>query len=103
MLWYWIPLFIMSCLTAWMSFLSNQIGGGKWFWMVWAIGLIPWWALLSKISNRLLVDSLIYDVVLTISYTGTLLILGASKNFNFIQWLGFFLTLSGIFLMKSKI
>lgn len=99
---WWIPLFFFYSFQAYASYLNNT-KGGNWFWFAVIFSAIPVWPLISRVSKGLLVDGLLYDVVLFFSYAGTLLLLGAGKEFTFWQWIGFFLVTIGFILLKVKI
>lgn len=85
-----------------MSKISN-VKGGNWFWLVWLIGMIPIWALISKYSTNILIDGIIFDLVLFFSYCITFLIMGCGTAFALNQWIGLVFVMIGIVLLKVKL
>lgn len=47
---------------------QNNTGHIKWFFAVWAIGIIPMWAIVSRYSRNLSADGLLYDFAITLIY-----------------------------------
>lgn len=99
---WWLIIFVFYCGQAYISKLNNNIGG-QWFYFAWLSSIIPIWALIARHSKTLLIDGIIYDVVLFISYVLTFTLLGEAKGFNWQQWLGLIITIFGVLLMKVRI
>jgi len=102
MIWFWIIFFIVSCIGAKISLLSN-VSGGKWFIIACLMSAVPWFPVMSLWTKTILIDSLIYDFLILIAYTGVYLICGAGKAFGLWQYMGLLLTIIGIVMMKSRI
>lgn len=98
----WVLIFCFYCFQAYISRLNN-IFGGTWFWFAWLISVIPIWTLIARHSKSLLIDGIIYDILLFLSYVITLIFLGEGKVFNWLQWIGLGITIIGVFLMKVRI
>jgi len=81
----------------------NNIHGGAWFWLAWAISIIPMFPLVVRYSKNLLIDGILFDIIMFLSYILTLLILGSGKAFNLLQWCGLILIVLGVILMKVRI
>jgi len=101
MIWFWLAFFIFSCIAAKISLLSNQYGG-KWFVLIWIIYLVPFFPILTKITNNILIDSLIYDLIILLTYTSVYIFAGVSKAFTLIQYCGLGLTILGFIMMKIR-
>lgn len=101
-LYWWILIFVFYCGQAYLSKLNNTLGG-KWFLFACISSVIPIWALIARYSNHLLIDGIIYDVLLFVSYVLTFIILGETKGFNWMQWVGLGTTVIGVLLMKVRI
>lgn len=68
----WIPLeIVFNVVQAW---LSSKIQTGRFFfYLVWFFGSLPLWAIVAKYSKNIYVDALIYDSILVVSYSLSLL------------------------------
>ena len=68
----WIPLeIVFNVFQAW---LSSKIQTGRFFfYLVWFFGSLPLWAIVAKYSKNMYVDALIYDSILVVSYSLSLL------------------------------
>lgn len=68
----WIPLeIVFNVVQAW---LSSKIQTGRFFfYLVWIFGSLPLWAIVAKYSKNIYVDALIYDSILVVSYSLSLL------------------------------
>ena len=94
-------LILNSILGAWCAKLSNNnVPYAGWYvYIVGSIGILLWvWA--SRISKNLLFDSMLYDIILTIMFTGTLIILKCGSSFTMYNWIGVVLALIGLILIK---
>ena len=101
MIWYWIVFTIFSCIAAKISLLSSQ-HGGKWFFLIWFIYIVPFFPLLTIWSKNLLIDSLVYDFIILFTYTGIYIASGVSKSFSLVQYIGLTLTILGFIMMKIR-
>ena len=68
---------------------------------MWFVGAIPLWNFVSRYSKNLLADGFVYDLILLLSYVGTLIYLGEASKFNVVQWIGLVFCILGITLIKS--
>jgi hypothetical protein len=100
---WWLIAILFYCGQAWVSQKQNTNLDMRWFWIACVYSALPVWPMIARLSKNLLLDGMIYDVVLFVSYAGTLLLMGAGKSFALNQWVGFALVLAGFFLMKVKI
>lgn len=65
----WIPILIaIYVASAYFSY-RNNAEGGKWFWYSYIITAIPIWQIVSRISTDIFYDSLVFDVVLILSFS----------------------------------
>lgn len=90
-------------LYAWVS-VQNNLYGEKWGILLWFLPFIfPIWPIISKFSKNIVFDGLLFDSLLTLSYTATILYLtNGFIKLQYIQIFGIFLIILGIFLMKVK-
>ena len=102
MIWFWIIFFIMSCIGAKVSLMSNHYGG-KWFVLICIMSAIPYFPLISLWSKNILVDSVVYDAVILFAYLLVYLMCGEGKFLTVIQWVGLSFTVIGLILMKMRI
>jgi|GEM_PF-4809155 len=94
--WIWIPLEIMFYgMIAFFSKKNNEANNAKFFFIVMALNFIPLWAFIAMDSVDPAFDGLLYNVIMVLAPTATLLILGCGNKFNQSNWLGLFLILIG--------
>jgi len=68
----WIPLAIIFNVVQ--AFLSTKVASDKmFFFLIWAWGTLPVWALVAKYSKNLFFDAVLYDSIIIISYSLSLL------------------------------
>lgn len=105
-LWYlsWVPL--VTILYLYQSFLSvkNNLQGGKWFWIYFAVSLITPWILVSRFSKDIVFDAFIFDTILVLSYSiGLLYFTNSLSKFGYNQWIGIGMILAGMLFFKRGI
>lgn len=88
----------------WLSFKSNQHQDTHFYsYCLLALGLVgQYWIIMSRISKDILRDSIIYDLLILISYFSMLVFLGAIASFSWYQKIGFILVIAGLGLMHIK-
>ncbi len=100
----WIPLVVLDyALCAYLTN-KNNLSGGIWFWAMWAMGFFPLWAYICKHSRDVVFDGMVFDVVMTITYT--LSILYFTKSFQKLgvyQYIGCVAILAGLYLFKKGV
>lgn len=97
----WIPaLIVLTALWAWMARQVNLNPSSLYFYVIFLA--IPVWPFIARLSKNLMFDGMMYDFIMTIAYTLTFVFMGTGQNFNFIQWVGVFLSLVGLILMKVQ-
>lgn len=98
---WWVPLTILYYIGfAKLSHLTNT-EGGRWPLYLYLYGAAaPMWALISRISSNLIVDGVIYDTLMALTFVVTLIILGEGAKFSTLQWAGVALIIIGITLVK---
>jgi hypothetical protein len=101
-IWYWIGIWFFYCIQAVVANQNNKFGG-KWLWIAIVYSALPVFPLVCKVSKNLMVDGIIYDVLIFLSYVVTLLYLGSGKAFSFWNWAGLALVIGGVVLMKAKV
>jgi len=81
-----IALFITSVLAAYFSYRSNVTNDFKWTVYLWALNLLPLWALIARYSKNILFDGILYDILLTVIYTVTMMwFMSRSVSFSVTQ------------------
>jgi hypothetical protein len=58
------------------------------------------WVWVSRISKNLLLDNILYDIIMSLSYTGTFILLKYGESFTPLNWVGIALAVIGLVLMK---
>ena len=84
--------------TAWLSVKSQEFGG-IYFWVL-ACVPVPLWALVTRVSDNLVVDAIIYDILMLLFFYIGLALLGAASGFTTHQYIGLGIAIFGIILMK---
>lgn len=104
MIYLWAPLvFANYCLVAWLTFKNSSVGG-TWFYAMWALGLVPLWPLIAKYSKDIVFDGLVYDILMTVGYTGAILVLTKSLGkMGPAQFAGLTMILGGLYFFKKGI
>ena len=102
---WWIPLVIAYYVVyAWVS-KHNSVDttvwyASKWFWIIIGMGVFPGWAIVSRVTTNLIFDGFLYDLLMVLGFYGMLLFVGEAESFCMSQWIGFVLTLVGLFLLR---
>ena len=99
----WVPIIAaFYFLYGWLSIKNNQVGEtGMWFWIIIACGLFPGWAIISRISNSVVFDAVMYDVFMHLGCLLALIIYSNElSNFSTTQIVGFCTALAGFALFK---
>jgi len=100
----WIPFaVVMYSAYAYLTKQNNLHQTPIWFWLMWAVGAIPLWNVVSLKSKNLLVDGFLYDLIIILAYVGTMIYLKEAKAFVLNQWIGLGLCILGIILMKLQL
>lgn len=99
----WIPCVIAVNVTYAILSQKNNIEGGKWFLYTFIFGaLFQVWPFISKFSSNILLDALIFDIIIIITFIVTMYLLGASSKFGYISWIGVVLSIIGILMIKLE-
>lgn len=95
----WVPFIIVlhgiSCKLS----VSNQHGSntaGMWLWI---IGALPIWVIISRYSKNILVDAMLYDTLLVITYTIGIAYFG-DKVLTPMNYAGIALMFAGLLMVK---
>jgi len=100
----WIPLLVLYYIFfAWLS-IKNNNKNESWWWfsaliITQAFGI---WPLVSKYSNRLFFDAVLFDIIIVFSFLFGMILFGAGQEFKIHQWLGVTLAIAGLVLMKMQ-
>ncbi|MHA1437960.1 MAG: hypothetical protein ACTSPD_10320 [Promethearchaeota archaeon] len=99
---WWIP--AVALMYLWQAFLSQKVNVSashwKWFALLWMAGCIPLWTFVAKVTQNMMFDALLYDVIMTVAFIVGLIIFGACKSFCLIQWIGVSIVTIGLILIK---
>jgi len=84
---WWIPFICLSAgLAGYFSHKANLSGENHWVVYLWLLNVVPLWAVIAKYSKNILTDGLIYDILLTVVYTATVMyMVNKTVSFNWIQ------------------
>lgn len=101
----WIPLSIIICVFATIcSFKCNTNKESiSWFLAAWFFWAIPIWTVVSRYSKNLLLDGLIYDCCMVVSFSIITYYLTTKydvNTFSYLQIIGIFMMICGIFVFK---
>lgn len=96
---------VISCvISAYTSHRWSSSGEFRWAIATYVLNLVPVWIVIARYSTNLMRDSLIYDLVLTIVFTATLLYFQSKYvTFTAMQMVGICLAILGIILFKLDI
>ena len=99
---WWIPLASLYYIGyAFLSTKANVSSSFNWPIILYLYGgIIQLWVIVSRISKNLVFDAFLYDFVLILSQTITLIILTNSK-LSFAQILGVVLVVTGLILVRT--
>lgn len=102
MSYWWVPCVIIFYALQAIISKQNSIHGGIWFYILWIIGLVPLWAIVSKYTKNLLFDALLYDILLFTAFALTTVIIGGTgEHFGVKQWIGLGVIAIGFVLLKT--
>lgn len=88
--------------SAFFSYRQNLTGDKAWFFATWSIGLIPFWAVISRYSKNLVWDGALYDSLVTVVYFVTLsTCTGKIGTMVWYQYIGFAMMVFGAVLLKK--
>jgi len=98
----WITLLILiSMISAYCAKLSNMKipFGGLYVFISSMLGALTWvWV--TKVSKNLIFDSLLYDIILVITFTSSFVFLKCGQSFSIMNWIGLITAIIGLILMK---
>lgn len=100
----WIPLLILLYVgVSWLSVKSNNSVSSTWFILLVLIQLIPGWAIVSRFSKNITIDSMLYDIILFLTCSICIsLFSGQLFKFNTIQIAGFVIIIIGFIMIQIK-
>ena len=79
---------------------NDQPNSHYWVVVLFGMGLFGAWPLVAWYSKNLILDALLYDLIIFLSFYITLLFLGVAQNFSMFQWIGTFFAAVGLILLK---
>lgn len=100
---YWIIALIMtSSLAAYFSKQYNDSGKTLHFWLLMSFGVCGMylWTVVSRRSDNLVFDNVLFDMILDVVYVVVFICLGCAAAFRPVNWIGVVAVLLGLLLMK---
>lgn len=98
---WWVPVVIAtSSLGAWLSKLTNDHKSWSFVLFLYLMNFLGIWPWVAKCSTNLIFDGFLYDILLFLSYSLTLLLLGCGNSFTITQWVAFTMICVGMVLLK---
>lgn len=102
---WWVPLLIVWYAIANYFTVKNNSDTAiwyhsRWFWLTLLTNFNPLWAIISRLSNRLVFDGMLYDTILIISFPICMILFGMTKQFAIINYIGLIFIVSGLILLK---
>jgi hypothetical protein len=103
-LWWPITTILLCIGCAICSYKSSTQGSSLWFMGVVILGgcfgLL--YATVTKYSTNLILDNTIYNAIIALTVTGVFIWFGCSKSFEWEQWVGVGMMLSGLILFNVR-
>lgn len=96
---WWIPTTIcIALLSAYASVQVNKHPSSLWFYYLFIpLTVFPF---ISRLSTNILFDGILYDMVVAVSWIVGYIIFGASASFTTVNYVGAFVVIVGLLLMK---
>jgi hypothetical protein len=97
----WVPLLmLMHSLLGYASVQANN-NSKSWFYISWLLICIPVWPMVAKYSKNIVFDGLLFDSIMLITYSFAVIIICKQyETLKFINFIGFFLVISGLILFR---
>jgi len=89
----WIPI-VLIAYTA-QGYLSAHTGRYIWL-VIWLLGALPLWAVISRYSTAIVRDAIIFDVLMLVGFQLGLVLHGAYSGMTWGQYLGIGMCLIGL-------
>lgn len=91
---------IFYAIYAYMS-VQCRSGNSFWFWATMIVGLFPIWPLITRKSNDLVFDGLVFDVIHTVAFTlALLLITDEFHKLKTFQYFGLLAIIIGLLMFR---
>ena len=102
---WWIPAVFVWYFVYYFLTVKNNVSevswwSDKWFWATSAMGFCPLWAVVSRISNRLVFDGMLYDTLLVLIYPFAMLAYGKMSDFSLTNYLGAGIVCVGLIMLR---
>lgn len=94
-----IAALVAYTLQGWLSHQSQYLGG-NWTVYLWICGLLPLWPIVTRFSQNIVFDALVFDITLLVGFQAGMIAGGATANFSVINYVGIVLTCLGLTLLK---
>jgi hypothetical protein len=83
-----------------LSYYSNHTQSNFYFWALYGMSILTIWPFITKFSNNLVFDGILYDCIVVIMFASTLLFLEGACKFTWLQLAALFLMILGTILFK---
>lgn len=101
----WIPVVVLWYFVYYYFSIRNNISDQiwyecKWFWLTLFLGWCPLWAIVSRVSNRIVFDGLLYDSLLVIIFPLSMIVFEQTTTFTVHHYIGMLMIVFGLILLK---
>lgn len=102
---WWVPTVVIWYTIYYFFTVKNNSDVGvwyqsKWFWCTWCMGLCPLWAIVSRVSHRIVFDGLLYDCLLVLIFPIAMILYNQATNFTTGNYAGVLMVVVGMILIK---
>jgi len=97
----WIPIVIIYYSIY--ALISKKINDGyHWGWIIvlFLIQALGFWPIVAKFSKNIILDGILYDSIIVLSFYVTMIILGVANEFSLIQYIGMSIAFIGFMMLK---
>ena len=97
----WVPIAIIYMfIGAYFSNKLNTTHDNKWWIIQYGWSLMPIWTMVCRFSNNIVFDAVLYDLIILITYSFSLIIL-TRTSLSQTKWIGLALIFIGMILFKK--
>lgn len=100
----WIPALILFCCLG--AMLSKKANDHTYtlldytFYYFITISTCTVWLYVAKYSKSMILDSVLYDCIMSITYATAFVVMGLAQGFTLINYIGLAITLAGLVMIK---
>jgi len=86
------------------AYTTNKLNTTKdniWFYLNWSLNFLPIWAFIAKGSKTIVFDGMLFDVVMVVTYTISILLITRSfETMKLVNYIGIVFVIVGLTLFK---